>query len=169
MSLGKISTEKQSIDVDDYRLELLRLEGENKSLKELTNDAALVASKKKIETLQAMNNFLKSEKDELVLQIAAKNKKIEILERRVKELTDMKTNEINGSKNGVCGEADDYINELDEELGKTKHKVAELEVSVVHRKFILSRSRVKVVKSNSGLLNVIVTIVIPMFIMMIFL
>lgn len=134
LSLGKISTEKQSIDVDDYRLELLRLEGENKSLKELTNDAALVASKKKIETLQAMNNFLKSEKDELVLQIAAKNKKIEILERRVKELTDMKTNEINGSKNGVCGEADDYINELDEELGKTKHKVAELEAELEHAK-----------------------------------
>ncbi|XP_068706499.1 uncharacterized protein [Montipora foliosa] len=134
LSLGKISTEKQSIDVDDYRLEILRLEGENKSLKELTNDAALVASKKKIESLQAMNNFLKSEKDELVLQIAAKSKKIEILERRVKELTDMKTNEINGSKNGVCGEADDYINELDEELGKTKHKVAELEAELEHAK-----------------------------------
>lgn len=56
-------------------------------MKEITNDAALVASTKKIETLEAMNTFLKSEKDELVLQIATKNKKIEILESRVKELT----------------------------------------------------------------------------------
>ena len=94
-------------------------------MKEITNDAALVASTKKIETLEAMNTFLKSEKDELVLQIATKNKKIEILESRVKELTEMKTN----VKNGVCSEADDHINELDEELAKTKHKVTELEVS----------------------------------------
>lgn len=72
-----------------------------------------------------MNTFLKSEKDELVLQIATKNKKIEILERRVKELTEMKTN----VKNGVCSEADDHINELDEELTKTKQKVTDLEVS----------------------------------------
>lgn len=94
-------------------------------MKQITNEAALVASTKKIETLEAMNNFLKSEKDELVLQITAKNKKIEILERRVKELTEMKMN----VKNGVCNEADVHINELDEELAKTKHKVAELEVS----------------------------------------
>lgn len=94
-------------------------------MKEITNGAALVASTKKIETLEAMNTFLKSEKDELVLQIATKNKKIEILERRVEELTEMKTN----VKNGVCSEADDHINELDEELTKTKHKVTELEVS----------------------------------------
>jgi len=47
----------------------------------------------------------------------------------VKELTEMKTSAVNGSRNGMCDEADDQINELDEELRKTKHRVAELEVS----------------------------------------
>ena len=131
LSPGHITNEKLSTDVEQYRLEILRLEGENKSLKELANDAALAPSQKKIETLEAMNNFLKSEKEELVLQIAAKNKKIEILERRVNELTEMRTNMMNGSKNGVCDEADDHINDLDEELRKTKHRVAELEASAV--------------------------------------
>lgn len=102
---------------------------ENKSLKELTNDAALAASKKKIESLEVMNNFLQSEKEELILQISAKNKKIELLERRVHELTEMRTNAVNGSNNGVCGDSDAHINELDEELRKCKHRVAELEVS----------------------------------------
>ena len=118
-----------SSDVDNFKLEILRLEGENSRLKELANDPLLASSQKKIETLEAMNNFLKREKEELVLDIAAKNKKIEILERRVKELTEMRTSAVNGSKNGVCDEADEQINELDEELRKTKHKVAELEVS----------------------------------------
>ena len=131
LSPGNITNEKLSTDVEKYRLEILRLEGENKNLKELTNDAALAPSQKKIESLEAMNNFLKSEKEELVLQIAAKNKKIEILERRVNELTEMRTNMVNGSKNGVCDEADDHINDLDEELRKTKHRVAELEASAV--------------------------------------
>ncbi|XP_074607572.1 uncharacterized protein LOC141860382 isoform X3 [Acropora palmata] len=128
LSTRKISSGNQISHTEDYRQEILRLEGENKSLKEITNGAALVASTKKIETLEAMNTFLKSEKDELVLQIATKNKKIEILERRVKELTEMKTN----VKNGVCSEADDHINELDEELTKTKHKVTELEAELQH-------------------------------------
>lgn len=131
LSPGHITNEKLSTDVEQYRLEILRLEGENKSLKELANDAALAPSQKKIETLEAMNNFLKSEKEDLVLQIAAKNKKIEILERRVNELTEMRTNMVNGSKNGVCDEADDHIHDLDEELRKTKHRVAELEASAV--------------------------------------
>ncbi|XP_067046319.1 uncharacterized protein [Acropora muricata] len=128
LSTGKISSRNQITHAEDYRQEILRLEGENKSLKEITNGAALVASTKKIETLEAMNTFLKSEKDELVLQIATKNKKIEILERRVEELTEMKTN----VKNGVCSEADDHINEIDEELTKTKHKVTELEAELQH-------------------------------------
>lgn len=133
MSPEKITLEKLSTDVEKFRLEILRLEAENKSLKELTNDATLASSKKQIETLEAMNNFLKSEKEELLLQISAKNKKIDILEMRVNELTDIKTNMMNGSKNGVCGEADDDINELDEELRKTKYKVAELEASeIIH-------------------------------------
>ena len=102
---------------------------ENKSLKELTNDAALAASKKKIESLEVMKNFLQSEKEELILQISAKNKKIELLERRVHELTAMRTNAVNGSNNGVCGDSDAHINELDEDLRKCKHRVAELEVS----------------------------------------
>ena len=81
-----------------------------------------------------MNSFLKSEKEELILQISAKNKKIELLERRVHELTEMRTNAMNGSKNGVCGDADAHINELDEELRKSNHKVAELEVSGIYSK-----------------------------------
>lgn len=121
--------EKMSSDVENFKLEILRLEGENKRLKELANDPLLASSQKKIETLEAMNNFLKSEKEELVLELAAKNKKIEILERRVKELTEMRTSAVNGSKNGMCDEADDQINELDVQLRKTKHRVAELEVS----------------------------------------
>lgn len=129
LSCAQITNEKLSSDVERFRQEILRLEGENKSLKELTDDAALSYSQKKIETLEAMNNFLKSEKEELSLQISAKNKKIEILERRVTELTDTKTNVLEGSKNGVCGDADVHINNLDEELRKTKHRVAELEVS----------------------------------------
>jgi len=118
-----------SSDVEHFKLEIVRLEGENRRLKELVHDPLRASSQKKIETLEAMNNFLKSEKEELILEIAAKNKKIEILERRVKELTEMKTRAVNGSKNGMCDEADDQINELDEELRKTKHRVAELEVS----------------------------------------
>ena len=126
---GQKTNDKLTSDVENFRLEILRLEKENKSLKELANDVALASSQKKIETLEAMNNFLTSEKEELVLQIAAKNKKIEILERRISELTEMRASVINGSKNGVCSDADDHINELDEELRKTKHKVAELEVA----------------------------------------
>ena len=121
--------EKMSSDVENFKLEILRLEGENKRLKEVANDPLLASSQKKIETLEAMNNFLKSEKKELVLELAAKNKKIGILERRVKELTEMRTSAVNGSKNGMCDEADDQINELDVQLRKTKHRVAELEVS----------------------------------------
>ena len=41
----------------------------------------------------------------------------------------MITNAVNGSNNGVCGDSDAHINELDEELRKCKHRVAELEVS----------------------------------------
>ena len=129
MSPEKITLEKLSTDAEKFRLEILRLEAENKSLKEISNDAALASSKKQIETLEAMNNLLKSEKEELLLQISAKNRKIEILEKRVNELTDIKLNMMNGSKNGVCSEADDDMNELDEELRTTKHKVAELEAS----------------------------------------
>ena len=121
--------ENMTSDVENFKLEIMRLEGENRRLKELANDPLRTSSQKKIESLEAMNNFLKSEKEELVLEIAAKNKKIEILERRVKELTEMKTSAVNGSRNGMCDEADDQINELDEELRKTKHRVAELEVS----------------------------------------
>ena len=121
--------EKMSSDVENFKLEILRLEGENRRLKELAKDPLLASSQKKIETLEAMNNFLKSEKEEMVLEIAAKNKKIEILERRVKELTEMRTSVVNGSKNGMCDDADEQINELDGELRKTKHRVAELEVS----------------------------------------
>lgn len=128
-SCEKPMNEKMSSDEENFKLEILRLEGENRRLKELANDPLLTSSQKKIETLEAMNNFLTSEKEELVLEIAAKNKKIEILERRVKELTEMRTSAVNGSKNGMCDEADEQINELDEELRKTKHRVAELEVS----------------------------------------
>ena len=128
-SCGNPTKEKMSSDVENFNLEILRLEGENRRLKELANDPLLTSSQKKIETLEAMNNFLKSEKEELVLEIAAKNKKIEILERRVKELTEMRSSAVNGSKNGMCDEADDQINELDEELRKAKHRMAELEVS----------------------------------------
>lgn len=128
-SCGKTPKEKLSSDVENFKLEILRLEGENRRLKELANDPLLVSSQKKIETLEAMNNFLKSEKEELMMEIAAKNKKIDILERRVKELTEMRTSVVNGSKNGMCDEADAQINELDEQLRKTKHRVAELEVS----------------------------------------
>lgn len=128
-SCGKTPKEKLSSDVENFKLEILRLEGENRRLKELANDPLLASSQKKIETLEAMNNFLKSEKEELVMEIAAKNKKIDILERRVKELTEMRTSAVNGSKNGMCDEADAQINELDEQLRKTKHRVAELEVS----------------------------------------
>lgn len=126
-----------SSDVENFKLEILRLEGENRKLKELANDPLLAASQKKIETLQAMNNFLKSEKEELVLEISAQNKKIEILERRVKELTEMRTSAVNGSKNGVCDESDAQINELDVELSKAKHRVAELEVNSSKCKFSL--------------------------------
>ncbi|KAL9961401.1 hypothetical protein ACROYT_G030331 [Oculina patagonica] len=131
-SCGKPTKDKLSSDVENFKLEILRLEGENRKLKELANDPLLASTQKKMETLQAMNNFLKSEKEELVLEISAKNKKIEILERRVKELTEMRTSAVNGSKNGVCDEADAQINELDEELGKTKHRVAELEAELEH-------------------------------------
>jgi len=124
--------EKMSSDEEHFKLEILRLEGENRRLKELANDPLHTSSQKKIETLEAMNNFLTSEKEELVLEIAAKNKKIEILERRVKELTEMRTSAVNGSKNGMCDEADEHINELDEELRKTKHRVAELEAELEH-------------------------------------
>lgn len=137
-SCGKTTKDKLSLDVENFKLEILRLEGENRKLRELANDPLLAASQKKIETLQAMNNFLKSEKEELVLEISAKNKKIEILEKRVKELTEMRTSAVNGSRNGVCDEADVQINELDEELRKTKHRVAELEVRSSKNKLIHS-------------------------------
>lgn len=127
-SIGNAPQGKLSSDVESFKLEILRLEGENRRLKELANEPILASSQKKIESLEAMNNFLKSEKDELVLEISAKNKKIEILERRVKELTEMRTNLVNGSRNGVHDEDDVQINALDEELSKAKHKVAELEV-----------------------------------------
>ena len=127
-AIGNAPQGKLSSDVESFKLEILRLEGENRRLKELANEPILASSQKKIESLEAMNNFLKSEKDELVLEISAKNKKIEILERRVKELTEMRTNVVNGSRNGVHDEADVQINALDEELSKAKHKVAELEV-----------------------------------------
>lgn len=127
-AIGNAPQGKLSSDVESFKLEILRLEGENKRLKELANEPILASSQKKIESLEAMNNFLKSEKDELVLEISAKNKKIEILERRVKELTEMRTNVVNGSRNGVHDEDDVQINALDEELSKAKHKVAELEV-----------------------------------------
>lgn len=127
-AIGNAPQGKLSSDVESFKLEILRLEGENRRLKELANEPILASSQKKIESLEAMNNFLKSEKDELVLEISAKNKKIEILERRVKELTEMRTNVVNGSRNGVHDEDDVQINALDEELSKAKHKVAELEV-----------------------------------------
>ena len=81
-----------------------------------------------MESLEAMNNFLKSEKEELILEISAKNKKIELLEKRVRELTEMRSNVVNGSRNGIHDETDLQINALDEELSKTKHRVCELEV-----------------------------------------
>lgn len=137
-SCEKPTKEKMSSDVENFKLEILRLEGENRRLKELANDPLLASSQKKIETLEAMNNFLKSEKEEMVLEIAAKNKKIEILERRVKELTEMRTSVVNGSKNGMCDDADEQINELDQQLRKTKHRVAELEVSVCSSRYEFS-------------------------------
>lgn len=60
-----------------------------------------------------MNNFLKSEKEEMVLEIVVKNKKIEILERCVKELIEMRISVVNGLKNGMCDDVDEQINEFD--------------------------------------------------------
>lgn len=85
-----------------------------------------------MESLEAINNFLKSEKEELILEISAKNKKIELLEKRVRELTEMKSNVVNGSRSGVYDESDLQINALDEELSKTKHKVSELKAELEH-------------------------------------
>ena len=120
--------ESFSSDVENFKAEILRLEGENKRLKELANEPILASSQKKMESLEAMNNFIKSEKEELILEISAKNKKIDLLEKRVRELTEMRSNVVNGSRNGIHDEADLQINALDEELSKTKHRVCELEV-----------------------------------------
>lgn len=54
-----------------------------------------------------MNNFLKSEKEEMVLEIVVKNKKIEILERCVKEFIEMRISVVNGLKNGMCDDVDE--------------------------------------------------------------
>jgi len=67
--------ENMTSDVENFKLEIMRLEGENRRLKELANDPLRTSSQKKIESLEAMNNFLKSEKEELVLEIAAKIRK----------------------------------------------------------------------------------------------